>query len=224
MMTSRLERFRTGEGKGDKLIPFLLAIALILFLLVVGVGMWGLSQYDSAKRARDRNAAVISERDVVIRERDAALAQVKTASDQKVGIQEQIAHTTDPDQLKALTSQVVAIDERTKQLVEATPGAQGAQGAPGIPGIPGAKGEPGRDSTVPGPGGPAGADGKDGRDSTVPGPRGPQGEAGPGGPQGEPGPEGPEGPKGDPGEPPTTSTTQPEPTTTTTEPTPITLP
>ena len=207
MNLERLERYRRGEGRGDKLVPTLIIVALILFLLVVGLGLWGLSNNDALRRERDQKAQLL-------KERDAALAQVKSGSDQKASIQDKLDHTTDPGQIKALADQLKQVDERTKNLVANTPGAQGPAGPPGIPGIPGEKGDQGPKGDP----GASGADGKPGAPGN-PGPAGPAGpqgkpgDSGPPGPQGEPGPPGPQGP---PGEAPTTTTTQPPPSSTTT--------
>lgn len=216
MKLERLERYRRGEGRGDKLVPTLIIVALILFLFVVGLGLWGLSKNDEVSRERDRATQLL-------KERDAALAQVKSAADQKASIQDKLDHTTDPGQVKALADQLKQVDERTKVLVAGTPGAQGAQGAPGIPGIPGEKGDQGPkgDPGAPGADGKPGAPGNPGPAGPA-GPQGKPGDSGPPGPQGEPGPPGPQGP---PGETPTTTTTQPPPsssssTTTTTQPAP----
>ena len=212
----RLERFRRGQGHGDKLVPTLMVISLLLFLLVVGLGLRSLDQNAAIRREAARNA-------ILLKERDAALAQVKEAEIEKIGVQEQLATETDPGRIKALAERLDLIDERTKRAVEDTPGAAGPSGPPGVPGIPGPKGDQG----LVGPAGPAGPSGPPGQ--SIVGPRGPQGiqgepgatgtqgEPGPAGPQGEPGPQ---GPQGEPGEPATTTTTDPPPTTTTTEPGP----
>lgn len=89
------------------------------------------------------------------------------------------------DELNALETKIVALEEIVPQLREARDGETGPIGPQGEKG----------DSIV-GPMGPAGrdgVDGRDGKDSTVPGPQGPKGDTGPMGPQGEPGIDGKDG-------------------------------
>lgn len=234
-LAQRLENYRRGRGREDRLVTLLVTLALLLFFGVVVFGLWGLSSAAEATRQRDRAT-------VLLKERDAALAQVKSASDEKASVQAQLATETDPGRIKALAQRLDLIDERTKQLVETTPGAAGPSGPPGVPGIPGAKGDPGAVGPE-GPSGPPGAQGPPGQ--SIVGPRGPQGaqgdsgppgaqgEPGPAGPQGDPGPAGPQGPQGPPGqdastttttEPTTTTTTEPSTTTTTSPGPPVELP
>lgn len=222
-VSGRVDRFRQGKGKGDKLVPSLLALSLLLFLLVVVTGLWALDQRQDALDSARINADLV-------KERDAALAQVKEAETQKIDIQEQIDNTDDPGQLKALADQIKAIDKRTQEVVERAPGVPGPVGPPGLPGIPGPAGPPG----PVGPAGPAGASGADGvpgktgpagpagpqGEPGATGPQGPQGDPGPAGPQGEPGPPGPQGEPGEPAPTTTTTTEPPTTTTTTTEPGP----
>lgn len=203
-----MERFRTGNGDGDKLVPGLIVAGLILFLFAIASGVWGISQASAANRERDAKIA--------------ALLQVKQLTEQREVLRHQRDETNDPTQLASIADQLTDNITKTQEVVTraAQPGQAGAPGQPGLPGLngvnglpgpPGADGIAGRDG-APGANGRDGAAGRDGQ-------RGPQGEAGPAGPQGNPGPQGPPGQDATTtSSSSTTSTTTQSPTTTTTSP------